>query len=118
MRNSLFNKEIQKKDFVGNDTHALFTKNKGRSKSRGLLGQNISKGKSKPREKTKCYHCGKRDQMKRNCKFLKQGINKSQELTEEDKNTIATTSISGNEVTLVCDQEDCYLVANQDVKWV
>ena len=29
-----------------------------------------------------------------------------------------TTSISGNEVTLFCDQEDCYHEANQDVGWV
>ena len=38
VRNSLFNEEIRMKDFVGNDTHALVTKNKGRSKSKGHLG--------------------------------------------------------------------------------
>ena len=52
--------------------------------------------------------------MKMNCKFLKQGIDKNQKLIDEDKNTIATTSISGDEVMLFCDQKDCYHVANQD----
>ena len=29
VRNSLFNEEIRRNDFLGNDTHALVTKNKG-----------------------------------------------------------------------------------------
>ena len=29
VRNSLFNEEIRRKDFVGNDTHALITENNG-----------------------------------------------------------------------------------------
>ena len=29
VRNSLFNEEIQRKDFVGNDTHALVKENRG-----------------------------------------------------------------------------------------
>ena len=33
VKNSLFNKEIQMKDFVGNGTHALVMENRGRSKN-------------------------------------------------------------------------------------
>ena len=58
VRNSLFNEEIQRKDFLDNDTHALITENRGQSKSRGPSGHNKSRGKSKSRGKIKCYHCG------------------------------------------------------------
>ena len=78
VRNSLFNEEIQRKDFVGNDTHALVTENKGPSKSRGPFGHNNSRGRFKFGGKIKCYHCGKIGHMKRNYKILKQGGDKSQ----------------------------------------
>ena len=52
VKNSLFNEEIRRNDFLGNDTHALVTKNRGRSKSRGLF-------RSKSRGNIKCYHYGK-----------------------------------------------------------
>ena len=45
--NSLLNEEIKRKDFVGNDTHALVTENRGRSKSRGPFGHNKSRDRSK-----------------------------------------------------------------------
>ena len=77
VRNNLFNEEIRRKDFVGNDTHALVTENMGRSKSRGPSKYNKSRGRSKSRGKIKCYHCGKIGHMKRNCKILKQGVEKS-----------------------------------------
>ena len=38
VRNSLFNEEIRRKDFLDNDTHALVIENRGRSKSRGPFG--------------------------------------------------------------------------------
>ena len=38
VKNSLFNEEIRRKDFLGNDTHALVTENKGRSKAKNCLG--------------------------------------------------------------------------------
>ena len=71
IRNSLFNEEIRRKDFVGNDTHALITENRGRSKSRGPTGHNKSRGISKSRGKIKCYHYGKIGHMKKNYKILK-----------------------------------------------
>ena len=77
VKNILFDEEIRRKDFVGNDTHALVTENRGRSKSRGPFGYNKSRGRSKSRGKIKCYHCGKIGHMKRNCKILKQGVDKS-----------------------------------------
>ena len=55
--------------------------------------------------------------MKRNYKILKQGGDKSQK-QEDEKNTGATISISDNEGTLICNQEDCCHVAEQDVEWV
>ena len=54
--NSLFNEEIQRNDFLGNDTHALIMKNGGQSKSRGPFRHNKSRDKSKSRGKIKCYH--------------------------------------------------------------
>ena len=71
VRNSLFNEEIRRKDFMGNDTHALVTENKGQSKSKEPFWHNKSRGRFKSRGKIKCYHCGKLGQMKRNCKILK-----------------------------------------------
>ena len=65
VRNSLLNEEIQRKDFVGNDTHALVIKNRGRRKSRGPSGHNKLRGRSKSRGKIKCYHCDKIGHMKR-----------------------------------------------------
>ena len=59
-------------------THALVMENKDRSRSKGPYGQNKSRNRSKSREKIKCYHCGKLGHMKRNCKFLKRGIDKNQ----------------------------------------
>ena len=56
VRNSLFNEEIRRKNFVGNDTHALVTENMGRSKSREPFGHNKSRRRSKSRGKIKCYH--------------------------------------------------------------
>ena len=117
VRNSLFNEEIRRKDFVGNDTHAFVTENRGRSQSRGPSGHNKSRGRSKSRGKIKCYHCGKIDHVKKNCKILKQGGDKSQK-QEDNKNTVATTCTSDNEVTLLCNQEDCCHVVEQDVEWV
>ena len=55
--------------------------------------------------------------MKRNCKILKQGGDKNQK-QEDDKNTAATTCTGDNEVTLLCNQEDCCHVAELDVEWV
>ena len=55
--------------------------------------------------------------MKRNCKFLKQGVDKSQN-QEDNGNTAATTSTSDDEVTLLYNQEDCCHVADQDAEWV
>ena len=55
--------------------------------------------------------------MKRNCKILKLGGDKSQK-QEDDKNTAATTCTSNIEVTLLCNQEYCCHVAKQDVQWV
>ena len=78
VKNSLFKEEIRRKEFVGNNTHALVTENKVRSKSKGPSGHNKSRGRSKSREKIKCYHCGKIGHMKRNCKIMKQGVDKSQ----------------------------------------
>ena len=85
---------------MGNDTHALVTENKGRSKSRGPFGHNKSRGRSKSRGKINCYRYGKIGHMKRNCKILKQGGDKSRK-DEDEKNTVATTSTSDNEVTLL-----------------
>ena len=42
VRNSLFNEEIRRKDFIGNDIHALVMKNRGRSKIRGPFGADPS----------------------------------------------------------------------------
>ena len=117
VRNRIFNKEIRRKDFVGNDTHALITENKGRSKSRALIRHNKSRGRSKSRRKIKSYHCGKIGHMKRNFKILKQGGDKRQK-QEDEKNTTATTSTSDNEVTLLFNQENYCHVAEQDVEWV
>ena len=69
---------------MGNDTHALVTENKGRSKSRGPCGHIKSRGRSKSRGKIKCYHCSKIGHMKRICKILKQRGDKSQK-QEDDK---------------------------------
>ena len=117
VRNNLFNEEIRRKDFLGNDTHALVTKNRGRSKSRGPFGHKKSRGRFKSRGKIKCYHYGKISHMKRNCKIPKQGGDKSQK-QEDEKNTAATTCTNDNEVILLCNQEDCCHVAEQDVEWV
>ena len=113
--NSLFNEEIRRKNFLGNDTHALVTENRGRRKSRRPYGHNKSRGRSKSRGKIKCYHCGKIGHMKRNCKILKQGGDKRQK-QEDVKYTTSTTSTIGNEVALLCNQEDCCHVAKQDVE--
>ena len=78
VRNSLFNKEIRRKDFLGNDTHVLVIEIRGRRKSRGPSRHNKSRGRYKSRGDIKCYHCGKIVHMKRNCKILKQGGDKSQ----------------------------------------
>ena len=102
---------------MSNDTHALVMENKGQSISQVSFGQNKLSVRSKSREKIKCYHCGKPGHMKRNCKFLKQGVDKSQN-QEDDMNTIATTSSSDDEVTLLYNQEDCCHVADEDVEWV
>ena len=117
VRNNIFNEEIRRKDFLGNDTYAFLTENKGRIKNRGSFEHNKTRGRSKSRGKIKCYHYGKIGHMKRNYKILKQGGDKSQK-QEDDKNTTATTSTSDNEVTLLCNQEDCRHVAEQDVEWV
>ena len=39
VRNSLLNEEIQRKNFVGNDTHALVTENRGETKAKNHLGK-------------------------------------------------------------------------------
>ena len=116
VKNIPFNEEIRRKDFVGNDTHAFVTENRDQRKSRGLSGHNKSRGISKSRGKIKCYHCGKIGHMIRNCKILKQ-VDKIQK-QEDNKNTTATTYTNDNEVALLCNQEDCCHVAEQDVEWV
>ena len=102
---------------MGNERHALVTENNGRSKNKGPFGHNKSRGRSKSRGKIKCYHCGKIGHMKRNYKILKQGGDRSQK-QEDDKNTATTTNNSDNEVTLLCNQEDCCHATEQDAEWV
>ena len=114
-RNSLFNEEIQRKNLVGNDTHAFVTENMAKHKSR-CSRHNKSRGRSKSREKLKCFHCGKISHMKRNFKFLKYGIDKNQ---VDNKNTTTTTTFTSNsKVTLLCNLEDCCHVAYQDIEWI
>ena len=48
----------------------------------------------------------------------KNGCHNKSQKQEEDKNTAATTYTSNNEVTLLCNQEYCCHVAEQDVEWV
>ena len=48
----------------------------------------------------------------------KNGCHNKSQKQEDDKNTAATTCTSNNEVTLLCNQEDCCHVAEQDVEWV
>ena len=55
--------------------------------------------------------------MKRNSKFLKQGIDKNQKQVN-DRNTTTNTSTSDNKVTLLYNQEDCFHVADQDGEWI
>ena len=117
VRNNLFNEEIRRKGFVGNNTHALVTENRSRRKSRGPFGHNNSRGRSKSKGKIKCYHYNEIGHMKKKCKILKQGVDKSHK-QEDGKNTAATTCTSDNEVTFLCNQEDCCHVAEQDVEWV
>ena len=102
---------------MDNDTHALVTENRGRRKSRGPSKHNKSRGISKSRGKIKCHHCSQIVYMNRNCKILKKGVYKSQK-REDNKNTTATTCTSDNEVTLLCNQEDCCHVIEQDVEWI
>ena len=78
VRNSLFNEEIRRKNFVSNDTNVLVKENMDRSKSRGPFRHNKSRGRSKSKGRIKYYHCGKIGHTKRNRKILKQGGDKSQ----------------------------------------
>ena len=55
--------------------------------------------------------------MKRNCKILKQGGDKSQK-QKDNKNIAVITCTSDNEVILLCNQEDFCHVAKQNVEWV
>ena len=71
VRNNPFNEEIRRNDFMGNDTYALVTENRGQRKSRGPYGHNKSRGRFTYRGKIKCYHCGKIGHMKRNYKIMK-----------------------------------------------
>ena len=77
--------------------------NKGQSRSQESFGQNKSSVKSKSKDKIKCYHCGRLGRMKRNCKFLKQGVDNSQK-QGDDRNIAATTSTSDDEVTFLYNQ--------------
>ena len=53
VRNSLFNEEIGRKNFVGNDTYILVTENRGQSRNQESFEQNKSSVKSEFREKIK-----------------------------------------------------------------
>ena len=117
VRNSLFNEKIRRKDIVGKTHMPLSRRTTGRRKIRGPFAHNKSRGRSKSRGKIKYYHCGKIGHMERNCKILKQGGDKSHK-QKYDKNTIATTSTNDDEVTLLCNQEYCCYVVEQDVEYV
>lgn len=94
-------------------THAFVMENKVGNKSR-CSKQNKSRGRSKFREKVKCYHCSKINHMKR---LLKQGIDKNQQQVD-NRNTTTTTSTSDNKLTLLCNQENFCHVADQDIEWI
>lgn len=67
----MHNKKTRCKDMSIDTSKTLVTKNKGRSKSKGLKRHSKSKGRSQSRVKFNCYHYGKKTYIKRNCKDFK-----------------------------------------------
>ena len=115
VRNSIFNEEIRRRDVARNETHALVTERRSRSKSKGPRGH---RDQSKSRERRSCYNCGKPGHLKKNCRFLKKESKDKNQNQENDRNTAATTSTSDDEITLLCDQGECCHIAEPDEEWI
>ena len=61
---------------ASNESQALVTKNRGRSKGKMSKPQN-DKSRGRPKSRGKdyaCYHCGKQGHMKKNCRVWKRGL--------------------------------------------
>ena len=103
---------------TSNESQALVTKNKGRSKGRMSRPRNDrSKGRSKSRGKDyACYHCGKQGHMKKNCQVYKREQNQVNQKKEENKNTTAPVTCSDEDVAAVI--EECLHVGDQMIEWV
>nr|KYP66486.1 Retrovirus-related Pol polyprotein from transposon TNT 1-94 [Cajanus cajan] len=113
VRNSILNEEIRRRDVAKNETHALVTERRSRSKSRTPRGH---RDHSKSRERRSCYNCGKPGHLKKNCRFLKKEIQDKNQAN--DRNTAATTSASDDEITLLCNQGECCHIAEPDEEWI
>ena len=68
VKDSLFNEETRRKDMGKDNTQALVTENKGRSKTRNSKGRGKSRSQSESEGKFKCFYCDKECHIKRNCK--------------------------------------------------
>ena len=102
---------------ASNESQALVTENRGRSKDRMSRPHNdISKGRSKSIGKDyACYHCGKQGHMKKNCRVWKREQNQGNQKKEENKNTTASVTCSDEDVAIVI--EECLLVGDQMIGW-
>ena len=59
VKDNLFNEETRRKDMGKDNTQALVTENKGRSKTRNSKGRVKSRSQSESKGKFKCFYCVK-----------------------------------------------------------
>ena len=103
---------------TNNESQALVTENRGRSKGRMSRPQNDrSKGRSKSRGKDyACYQCSKQGHMKKICQVWKREQNQGNKKKEKNKNTTASITGSDEDVAIVV--EECLHVGDQMIEWV
>lgn len=105
-KDSMINEEVRTKErsliFTYNQSEALVTELKGRSKTRNFHKRDKSESHDKSRSKSKtrkeiiCYNCGKLGHVKMNRRFHKREYSMGKYKCNENKNDKDTTTIAHN----------------------
>ena len=115
---SLLNEELRRKSSATsqNDSQALISENRGRSKSRS--SSRMGRSKSRSRKDIVCYNCGEKGHYKNQCKQPKKNKKKGKEVESTESKDNTTATVQGGDYLILSPSDDIFSCVCQDLEWV